>query len=63
MMLPFLRRLLPFVALASSAVASPDVVVYGETLSGISAAIQAARLGKSVVLISQTAHEIGRAHV
>ena len=33
-----------------------DVVVYGETLAGISAAISAARLGKSVVLLSQTTH-------
>lgn len=36
--------------------AAHDVVVYGETLAGISAAIQAARLGKSVVLLSTTTH-------
>lgn len=39
-----------------SAAGSADVVVYGETLAGISAAIQAARLGKSVVLLSTTTH-------
>jgi len=33
-----------------------DVVVYGDTLAGISAAIQAARLGKSVVLLAPTEH-------
>lgn len=67
-----LRRLLPAFSLflsflltsaslpaqtAAAPVAAPaDVVVYGETLAGISAAISAARLGKSVVLLSQTAH-------
>ena len=33
---------------------STDVVVYGGTSAGISAAIQAARLGKSVILIEPT---------
>lgn len=33
-----------------------DIVVYGGTSGGITAAIQAARLGKSVVLIEPTAH-------
>ena len=55
--MPSLLRLpLLIGVLLTSAVAAPDVVVYGETLAGISAAIQAARLGKSVVLLSQTAH-------
>ncbi|MCE9629809.1 MAG: FAD-dependent oxidoreductase [Planctomycetia bacterium] len=43
------------VSTASPAVAA-DVVVYGETLAGISAAIQAARLGRSVVLLAQSNH-------
>lgn len=33
-----------------------DICVYGETASGVSAAIQAARMGKKVVLISQNNH-------
>lgn len=33
-----------------------DVCVYGETVAGAGAAIQAARMGKKVVLISQTKH-------
>lgn len=33
-----------------------DVVVYGGTSGGVTAAIQAARMGKSVVLIEPTAH-------
>src|SRR2546422_558603 len=33
-----------------------DIVVYGGTSGGITAAIQAARLGKTVVLIEPTAH-------
>lgn len=33
-----------------------DICVYGETASGVTAAIQAARLGKQVVLISQNNH-------
>ncbi len=40
----------------SRAAAAHDVVVYGDTLAGISAAIQATRLQKSVVLLSPTAH-------
>ena len=43
-------------ALLTPVRAAHDVVVYGETLAGISAAIQAARLGKSVVLLSTTTH-------
>ena len=45
--------------LASSLQASPsryDVVVYGGTSGGVVAAVQAARSGKSVVLISPTKH-------
>lgn len=33
-----------------------DICVYGETASGVSAAIQGARMGKKVVLISQNSH-------
>lgn len=33
-----------------------DICVYGETVAGISAAIQAARMGKSVVLVSKNNH-------
>lgn len=36
--------------------ATYDIVVYGGTSGGITSAIQAARLGKSVVLIEPTAH-------
>src|SRR6266478_8291749 len=61
-----MRRLLTFLAvlsagsiLASSARAAErdyDVVVYGGTSGGISAALQAARMGKSVVLIEPGKH-------
>jgi hypothetical protein len=48
---------LPFVLLAAtSAPAAHDVVVYGGTSGGVAAAIQAARMGKSVVLIEPTKH-------
>ncbi|MFM7749838.1 MAG: FAD-dependent oxidoreductase, partial [Opitutaceae bacterium] len=40
----------------SRALAAHDVVIYGDTLAGISAAIQAARLNKTVLLLSPTAH-------
>ena len=43
-------------AFLTPARAAHDVVVYGETLAGISAAISAARAGKSVVLLSTTTH-------
>lgn len=43
-------------AVAAAPAAAADVVVYGETLAGIGAAIQAARLGRAVVLLAQTAH-------
>ena len=52
-------RTLLFVLLAAFLThlrAAHDVVVYGETLAGISAAISAARAGKSVVLLSTTTH-------
>ena len=42
--------------LSGAATAAHDVVVYGDTLAGISAAIQATRMQKSVVLLSPTAH-------
>jgi hypothetical protein len=42
--------------LLSCASAAHDVVVYGDTLAGISAAIQATRMNKTVVLLSPTAH-------
>ena len=51
-----LRLLLLFPLVLPRAVAGHDVVVYGDTLAGISAAIQAARLKQSVVLLSPTAH-------
>lgn len=49
-------RLPLLLALILGRAAAHDVVVYGDTLAGISAAIQAARLGKSVVLLSPTDH-------
>lgn len=33
-----------------------DVVVYGDTSGGVAAAVQAARMGKDVVLVSPTGH-------
>ncbi|WP_052573348.1 FAD-dependent oxidoreductase [Haloferula sp. BvORR071] len=53
------RFLLLAAALAAPASAAPvsyDIVVYGGTSGGIAAAVQAARSGKSVVLVSPTAH-------
>lgn len=48
----------PFVtpALAASAPVEADVVVFGGTSAGIIAAIQAAKLGKSVVLVEPSTH-------
>ena len=46
-------------ALCSAFTTAPkkyDICVYGETVAGAGAAIQAARMGKKVVLISQTKH-------
>ena len=53
------KWLLLFVALLSPVKADPagyDVVVYGGTSGGVIAAVQVARAGKSVVLISPTPH-------
>jgi len=41
-------------AVAHAAAVSYDVVVYGGTSAGISSAIQAARMGKTAVLIEPT---------
>ncbi|MBL9143751.1 MAG: FAD-dependent oxidoreductase [Verrucomicrobiaceae bacterium] len=51
-----MKSLLAFLALASavSAADSYDIVVYGGTSGGVTSAVQAARLGKSVVLIEPT---------
>jgi hypothetical protein len=49
-----LGSLLPLPACADEP--AYDIVVYGGTSGGITAAIQAARLGKTVVLIEPTAH-------
>jgi len=52
-----LLRLLPWFLLSLPGFAAgPEVIVYGDTLAGISAAIQAARLQRSVVLLSPTGH-------
>ncbi len=50
----FLCWLLPLATAAADPIAS-DIVVYGGTSGGVAAAVQAARSGKSVVLISPTA--------
>lgn len=53
------RFLLPFAATLAFAAAEPasyDIVVYGGTSGGVIAAAQAAKSGKSVVLISPTTH-------
>ncbi len=51
-----MKSLLAFLALALAAPAADtfDVVVYGGTSGGVTAAVQASRLGKSVVLIEPT---------
>src|SRR5438309_8887249 len=46
----------PFTLLARAADREYDIVVYGGTSGGISAAVQAARMGCSVVLIEQGKH-------
>jgi ribulose 1,5-bisphosphate synthetase/thiazole synthase len=62
---PTRRRAIVAALLAVAAVACPapaqqpatyDVVVYGGTSAGVAAAVQAARMGKKVVLIEPTAH-------
>lgn len=55
-MLKLIPRSLLLILGFSRALAAHDVVIYGDTLAGISAAIQAARLNKTVVLLSPTAH-------
>ena len=50
----FLISLLLTAALARAAASSHDVVVYGGTSGGITAAIQAARMGRTAVLIEPT---------
>ncbi|RYD23343.1 MAG: FAD-dependent oxidoreductase [Verrucomicrobiaceae bacterium] len=45
-----------FLAPVSAAPVSYDIVVYGGTSGGVVAAVQAAKSGRSVVLISSTAH-------
>lgn len=52
-------RFLSFFLPLTTAMAEPvayDIVVYGGTSGGVAAAVQAARAGKSVVLISPTTH-------
>lgn len=49
------------VFLMHGAVITADVCVYGESASGVMAAIQSARLGKKTVLISKNAHVGGMA--
>lgn len=51
-----MKFVLPFLALTSLASAADtyDVVVYGGTSGGVTAAIQASRLGKTVVLVEPT---------
>ncbi|WP_439630541.1 FAD-dependent oxidoreductase [Gemmata sp.] len=55
-----MRRLSCLVALLTfggpAAAADPDVVVYGGTAGGVAAAVQVARMGKSVVLIEPGQH-------
>ncbi|MEY4004242.1 MAG: hypothetical protein RLZZ221_338 [Verrucomicrobiota bacterium] len=55
-MLKLIPRSLLLILGFSRALAAHDVVIYGDTLAGISAAIQAARLNKTVLLLSPTAH-------
>ena len=44
------------IALRGATVADTDICVYGGTSSGVAAAVQAARMGKSVVLVSPDRH-------
>lgn len=50
------RLVLLLLPLLAGAAPAPDVVVYGGTLAGISAAIQAARMNRSVLLLEPSAH-------
>lgn len=49
-------NLLAFCAVISAADQKADVVVYGDASGGVTAAVQAARMGKSVILVSQYGH-------
>ncbi len=48
--------LLAFSGILSAADRKADVVVYGDASGGVTAAVQAARMGKSVILVSQYGH-------
>lgn len=48
--------LLAFCAMLSAADHKADVVVYGDASGGVTAAVQAASMGKSVILVSQYGH-------
>ncbi len=48
--------LLTFPGLLSAADHKADVVVYGDASGGVTAAVQAAKMGKSVILVSQYGH-------
>ncbi len=48
--------LLTFSGLLSAADHKADVVVYGDASGGVTAAVQAAKMGKSVILVSQYGH-------
>jgi len=51
-----LTALLIFPGASSAADHKADVVVYGDASGGVTAAVQAARMGKSVILVSQYGH-------
>ena len=53
---PMNRILLPLLLLTPMARADTDVCIYGGTASGVAAAIQTARMGKTVVLIEPSKH-------
>lgn len=50
-----------FSGFAKDPLVTADICVYGETPAGITAAVQAARMGRSVVLVSTTTHVGGMA--
>jgi len=54
-----LACLIPFITLSSADAAEKlkaDVVVYGDASGGVTAAVQATRMGKQVILVSQYGH-------
>ncbi|MEO8372267.1 MAG: FAD-dependent oxidoreductase, partial [Candidatus Solibacter sp.] len=54
-----MRRLLPLLALPILALAQPrhaDVVIYGATSSGIAAAVQVSRMGKTALIVDPGTH-------